>query len=702
MHEKRQKLVFRISLLLCIISFVLVLFLGNAYLSSPSQMLDDAKDSATSQADDAAMVIGSNLSKLVTISESLADDLSSGELEGAQVSERLKKTMEENPDLFGLSAVYKPYAFDPEKRLYAPYYVRKDGELELIRIEDVYDYTLPEPENGTGPRTAWYNQTFEKGACWIEPYFGTAGGTFMINYNVVFCHADTSGQERVPAGIIGTEYSLDGIRRLVGSLDLGDTGYGFILTEKGTVVSHPIQEYLGENINDLKDRDGTLRLITDDITHGSHQVFNNEVTGQNSWVFYEPIPSTNWTLGVVFVEEEIFQESRTAQYHLVISLAIAVLAFLFFLSTLIFRVDRGSSANLWILVFIFSILCIIGMGFIWHLTLENPPVDNHEGIEIFDRIGLETALNKLSNNQEEPMIRIPTGVFLQSLEFSSANNVIVTGYVWQNYSTVKGDEISRGFILPEAESVDINEAYQDDNVTGWYFWAVLRQPFDYSKYPFDREDVWIRLWHKDFHRNIILTPDFDSYNVINPVFKPGLERDLVLEGWEIQNSYFSYRDNSYNSNFGVEERKQELPELYFNAGMKRDFLASFISDLIPITVVALLLFAVLLISTKSEEKISLYGFSSSTVLGYCAALFFVLIISHVSMRNKLAAAGIIYLEYFYFVLYFIILAVSVNSILLASTTRHEIIHYRDNLIIKLLYWPVLLGLLLLITLANFY
>lgn len=701
MNEKRQKLVFRISLLLCIISFVLVLFLGNAYLSSPSKLLDDAKDSAKSQADDAAMVIGSDLSKLVTVSKSLADDLSSGELESAQVSERLKRTMEENPDLFGLSAVYKPYAFDPEKRLYAPYYVRKDGELELIQVEDVYDYTLSEAENGTGPKTAWYNLTFEKGACWIEPYLGTAGETFMINYNVVFCHADTSGQEKVPAGIIGAEYSLDGIRRFVGSLDLGDTGYGFILTDKGTVVSHPIPEYLGENIADLKEKDSTLRLITGDITPGSYQVFHNEVTGQNLWVFYEPIPSNEWTLGVVFIEDEIFQESRTLQRHLEISFAMAILAFLFFLSVLILRGDKGKPERLWIIAIIFSLLCISGMWFIWHVTLDEPPDKNNEDVEIFDRFGLETALHKLLVPGEDDTIRVPTGVFLQSLEFSSANNVIVTGYVWQDYSDVP-DDISRGFIFPEAESIDVEEAYRDNGVIGWYYRAVLRQPFDYSKYPFDREDVWIRIWHKDFHRNIILTPDLKSYDIMDPDSRPGLEKNFVLEGWDIQNSFFSYRTNTYNVNFGVDDYQQDFPELYYNAGLKRDFLSSVISNLIPLIVVSILLFAVLMISTKSDEKIRLYGFSSSTVLAYCAALFFVLIVSHLSLREKLAATGIIYLECFYFVLYFIILGVSINSILLASNTECRLIHYRDNLIVKLLYWPVILASLLVITLVNFY
>lgn len=70
----------------------------------------------------------------------------------------------------------------------------------------------------------------------------------------------------------------------------------------------------------------------------------------------------------------------------------------------------------------------------------------------------------------------------------------------------------------------------------------MRQQFDYSKYPFDREDVWMRLWHNDFYRNVILVPDFDSYTNMRTDHKHGSEGYFVLEGWEIGDSQFSYRN----------------------------------------------------------------------------------------------------------------------------------------------------------------
>lgn len=523
----------------------------------------------------------------------------------------------------------------------------------------------------------------------------------MVNYNVPFYRTNTSGEQN-PIGVVGTEYSLDGIRDLVGLLDLGNTGYGFIMTDKGTVVSHPIQEYLGKDVADLQNTDETLRAITQNVTHGKYKVIFNEFTGQNSWVFYELIPSTNWTLGVVFVEDEVFKNIAIVERHSKILSGISIIAFLFFLSILISRAYKGSSDKLWLIAIIFSLLCVSGMFFVWDIALENPPDEISQSIEIFDTVGLETSLHKHLASYDAQLIRVPTGVFLQSLEFTSANNVIVTGYIWQDYSDTMIDEISPGFIFPEAESVDIEEAYRENDTIGWYFRAVLRQSFDYSKYPFDREDVWIRLWHKDFHQNIILTPDLDSYDSLYPESKPGLEKNFVLEGWSIQNTFFSYRGNSYNANFGVEDYQQEFPELYYNVGLRRDFVSSIISDLIPLIVVSFLLFAVLIISTRNDKKVRLYGFSSAIVLTYCAALFFVLIVSHASLRDKLAATGVIYFEYFYFVMYFALLGVSINAIILASCTKNKFVNHRDNLIVKLLYWPFILGMLLVTTLVQFY
>jgi len=90
----------------------------------------------------------------------------------------------------------------------------------------------------------------------------------------------------------------------------------------------------------------------------------------------------------------------------------------------------------------------------------------------------------------------------------------------------------------------------DEELISWSFKATRREQFDYDRYPLDRQQVRILLWPPDFERNVYLVPDLESYTALDPASLPGLDKDFVLENWEIQRSFFSFRDNRYNTDFG--------------------------------------------------------------------------------------------------------------------------------------------------------
>ena len=157
----------------------------------------------------------------------------------------------------------------------------------------------------------------------------------------------------------------------------------------------------------------------------------------------------------------------------------------------------------------------------------------------------------------------------------------MTGYIWQNVSGLVNETTSPSFSFPEAKETTIESAYMDEEkgIVGWHFVTTLRQQFNYSRYPFDEEDVWIKFWNNASEESV-LVPDFDAYESLAPEKLPGLERSIVLEGWEPQKTYFSYRVNSYNTNFGIENFKHtNVSELYFNIDIKRDFKSPFVSDM---------------------------------------------------------------------------------------------------------------------------
>jgi len=303
---------------------------------------------------------------------------------------------------------------------------------------------------------------------------------------------------------------------------------------------------------------------------------------------------------------------------------------------------------------------------------------------VFDKEDVETILHHVDVNPITP--RIPTGFFLQSMEFLNANDVLITGYIWQNISGLGIWKELPDFSFPDSKETTIEKVYvnKDIGIIGWRFKTTLRQQFDIQNTHLTGKDVWIRVLSNNSVESI-LVPDFDSYDNLIPESLPGLRRPFVLDGWNPQKTFFSYRVNANNTNIGLGKfANSNAPEFYFNIDIKRDFKSPFDGDLLPVIVAVVLLFAVLTIITKGENQ-TYFGFSSHGVLGYCISILFTLIIAHSFLRARVPISRVIYLEYFYFVMYIAILVVSINSIAFASNRHISFIDAKDNIYMKILY-----------------
>ncbi|MCI5212389.1 MAG: hypothetical protein D3910_27220, partial [Candidatus Electrothrix sp. ATG2] len=92
----------------------------------------------------------------------------------------------------------------------------------------------------------------------------------------------------------------------------------------------------------------------------------------------------------------------------------------------------------------------------------------------------------------------------------------------------------------------------------------------------------------------------------------------------------------------------------------------------------------------------------SKVLGICSSLFLVVAFAHLGIRKSLSTGELFYLEYFYFVIYLVILLTPIKKLLLSLEMKSCILTDQDGLFFKMIYWPFLLSLLLLVTILNFY
>lgn len=135
--------------------------------------------------------------------------------------------------------------------------------------------------------------------------------------------------------------------------------------------------------------------------------------------------------------------------------------------------------------------------------------------------------------------------------------------------------------------------------------------------------------------------------------------------------------------------------------IKRNFGDAFIIYVLPLFLVASLLFASLLTVSADDNLAARHDFSTNGFIAASSALFFVVLIGHISLREQFAGSGVVYIEYFYILMYVFLVAATLNTYLFSIQAAKwlSVIHYRDNLIPKISYWPILLSVLILITLA---
>lgn len=376
-----------------------------------------------------------------------------------------------------------------------------------------------------------------------------------------------------------------------------------------------------------------------------------------------------------------------------------------------------------------------------------------------------TPTGRIKSEPGNAPVRLPTGVFIQTLEFRSGENVQMTGYVWQRVAgaadAFDGDARSHpeaeqerwhavhddslepiidprtgsqaivelGVVLPEQFDTQFEmrrdyEWYESGAkqwTIGYYFEATVRQLFDYDKYPFDSEQVWLRMWPRSLSADVILVPDLASYPCAKDggsctgetdVF--GVENSIALGGFKIEDTFFDYyyartpppetesdeakRPPGYGTNLGLTGFEQNnYPELRFNFELKRELGQPLIGNLVPFTVAASLVFAILMTVTANARGREELNLDTAITMLMLVGMFTAVLIVHIQLRTLFDT--LVYFESFYYLLYLAILGVALNNLLISvpATSGWKLFTFGDNLIPKILYWPTLLVVALIVS-----
>ncbi len=215
----------------------------------------------------------------------------------------VRQIVENYPEIYGATIAFEPYEFDKKTQYFSPYFYRggDNGELKMTYIgSEEYKYFDKD----------WYKTPKKLNKpSWSEPYFDKgAGNIVMTTYSVPF-YKDELGKQ-IFMGVVTADVSLSWLHDSLSSLKIAETGYTFLISQKGAYISHPVKEWImKENIFELakKKNNSKFSQIAKEMIAGKTDftTVKDLYVGKNSYLYYAPLLLNGWSLGAVFPKDEM-------------------------------------------------------------------------------------------------------------------------------------------------------------------------------------------------------------------------------------------------------------------------------------------------------------------------------------------------------------------------------------------------------------
>jgi sigma-B regulation protein RsbU (phosphoserine phosphatase) len=216
----------------------------------------------------------------------------------------IRAFVETNPEIYGSAIAFEPYAYDKNSLYFSPYFYKSGSEIKLTYIGGQgYHYFY----------WTWYQIPKELNRpVWSEPYYDEgAGNIIMCTYSVPL-YRSVSGEKEF-LGILSADISLEWLQEIVSSIKIFETGYGCLVSRNGTIVTHPSRELImNETIFSVAEarEDLHLREIGREMIQGKTGFvpFTSIVDERKCWMVYYPVPSTGWSLAVIYPQDELMAD----------------------------------------------------------------------------------------------------------------------------------------------------------------------------------------------------------------------------------------------------------------------------------------------------------------------------------------------------------------------------------------------------------
>ena len=291
------KLIFYISTVVIVIFLVIM---GYNYLISKKLLMKNVEENLTHLAQSSVNNIENILIPSMKLTEYMAYLQENYDFSKEEIRDIMVGVVKDNEEIFGACIAFEPYLYNKDSEYFAPY-VYKDGGTILFEVlgSNSYQYFYWD----------WYQIPRELDqAIWSEPYFDEGGGNvLMASYSVPFY------KNGIITGIVTIDISLEWLEKYLGSLEIFESGYAFILSRNGTMITHPNDDFImNESVFSIAEvlESPEIRRIGKDAQSGGTDFvpFNSVFLQEESYLYYTQLPSSQWVLAIIVPEDELLAD----------------------------------------------------------------------------------------------------------------------------------------------------------------------------------------------------------------------------------------------------------------------------------------------------------------------------------------------------------------------------------------------------------
>ena len=311
--------------------FLFIISLSVFYFFSKKQMKEMTYNYAEAITNNTVLKTELILSPITKIANNYKWIIENKRLSSDSIFGITRKIIGNNPEIVGCAIAYESFFFKEKGRYFAPYSCREKGNIKTFQLGSTeYEYFVMD----------WYQipASIQK-PYWSEPYFDTGGAnTLITTFSMPFY--SMHGKEKSFAGVITIDVALDWLTDIVSSVKILETGYASVLSRNGTFVTHPKKELMmNQTIFSYASEmnNPELRTIGREMQKGKTGFVSSTLNGVERVLYYTPLPSSNWTLAVVFPKSEMFLPLRKITVALIFLVVIGLILLTFIVSRIVSR-----------------------------------------------------------------------------------------------------------------------------------------------------------------------------------------------------------------------------------------------------------------------------------------------------------------------------------------------------------------------------